>query len=96
MGDYLEVNIFVTQNNTLPAYTKVNQAKLIFYFYFTTFPRIIVWEPFKCYVTQCPGDVSFPGKKRYEGYGSTLLALRGGGGGQISREKTFRIQEFFI
>ncbi len=39
MGDYLEVNIFMTQNNMLPAYTKVNQAKLIyFYFYFTTPP----------------------------------------------------------
>ena len=42
MGDYLEVNIFVTQNNMLPAYTKVNQAKLFFYFYFMTFPRIVV------------------------------------------------------
>ena len=40
MCDYLEVNIFMTQNNMLPAYTKVNQAKLIFYFYFTTFPRV--------------------------------------------------------
>ena len=30
MCDYLEVNIFMTQNNMLPAYTKVNQAKLIF------------------------------------------------------------------
>ena len=40
MGDYLEVNIFMTQNNMLPAYTKVNQAKLIFIF---TFPRIVVW-----------------------------------------------------
>ena len=29
MCDYLEVNIFMTQNNMLPAYTKVNQAKLI-------------------------------------------------------------------
>ena len=32
MYDFLEVNIFMTQNNTLPAYTKVNQAKLIFIF----------------------------------------------------------------
>ena len=32
MGDYLELNIFMTQNNMLPAYTKVNQAKLIFIF----------------------------------------------------------------
>ena len=32
MGDYLEVNIFMTQNNMLPAYTKENQAKLIFIF----------------------------------------------------------------
>ena len=32
MCDYLEVNIFMTQNNMLPAYTKVNQAKLIFIF----------------------------------------------------------------
>ena len=28
MGDYLEVNIFMTQNNMLPAYTKENQAQL--------------------------------------------------------------------
>ena len=27
MCDYLEVNIFMTQNNMLPAYTKANQAK---------------------------------------------------------------------
>ena len=32
MGDYLEVNIFTTQNNMLPEYTKVNQEKLIFIF----------------------------------------------------------------
>ena len=32
MCDYLEVNIFTTQNNMLPAYTKVNQAKFIFIF----------------------------------------------------------------
>ncbi len=30
MCDYLEVSIFMTQNNMLPAYTKVSQAKLIF------------------------------------------------------------------
>ena len=40
MCDYLEVNIFMTQNNMLPAYTRVNQAKLIFIFTFATFPRI--------------------------------------------------------
>ena len=40
MCDYIEVNIFMTQNNMLPAYTKVNQAKLIFIFTLTTFPRI--------------------------------------------------------
>ena len=32
---------------------------------------------------------SFPRKKRYKGNGSTLLALRGGGG-KISREKAIR------
>ena len=39
MGDYLEVNIFMTQNIMLPAYTKVNQAKLIL-FLLHDFPRI--------------------------------------------------------
>ena len=32
MCDYLEVNVFMTQNNMLPAYTKVNQPKLSFIF----------------------------------------------------------------
>ena len=35
--------------------------------------------PFKCYVTQLGGGVSFHGKKRYEGVG----------GGQISRKKVY-------
>ena len=40
--DYLEVNIFMTQNNMLPAYTKVNQAKLIFIFTSRLSPVLIV------------------------------------------------------
>ena len=42
MCDYLEVNIFMTQNNMLPAYTKVNQAKLIFIFTSRLSPVLIV------------------------------------------------------
>ena len=40
MCDYLEVDIFMTQNNMLPAYTKVNQAKFIFIFTSRLSPRI--------------------------------------------------------
>ena len=39
--------------------------------------------PFKCYV----GGVSFPGKSVIKVYGSTLLALRGGGWGSNFQEK---------
>ena len=47
--------------------------------------------PFICYVTQQGAGVSaFPEKSVTKVYGSTLLALRGGGGGQISREKALR------
>ena len=42
MCDYIEVNIFMTQNNMLPAYTKVNQAKLIFIFTSRLPPVLIV------------------------------------------------------
>ena len=40
MCAYLEVNIFMTQNNMLLAYTKVNQAKKLFLLH--DFPRIVV------------------------------------------------------
>ena len=43
--------------------------------------------PFKCYVTQWGGGVSFPEKSVTNVYGATLLALRGVGGDQISRKK---------
>ena len=36
------------------------------------------------------GGVSFPGKSVTKVYGSTLLALRGVDGGQISRKKALR------
>ena len=42
MCDYLEVNIFMTQNNMLPAYAKVNQAKLIFIFTSRLSPVLIL------------------------------------------------------
>ena len=42
MCDYIEVNIFMTQNNMLPAYTKVNQAKLIFIFTSRLSPVLVV------------------------------------------------------
>ena len=42
MCDYLQVNIFMTQNNMLPAYTKVHQAKLIFIFTSRLSPVLIV------------------------------------------------------
>ena len=42
---------------------------------------------FKCYVTQWGGSASAE-KSVTKVYGSTLLALRGVDGGQISREKT--------
>ena len=55
---------------------------------------ISAYGPFKCYVTQWVGGgvggwlSAFPEKSITKVYGSTL-ALRGGGWGQISREKAF-------
>ena len=44
--------------------------------------------PFKCYVMQWPVS-DFLEKSITNVYGSTLLALRGGGGCQISKKKHF-------
>ena len=47
--------------------------------------------PFKCYVTQLGGGVSaFTEKSVTKMYGSTLLALRGGGWGSNFQEKSVR------
>ena len=47
--------------------------------------------PFKCYVTQLGvGGVSFHEKSVTKMYGSTLLALRGGGWGSNFQEKSVR------
>ena len=38
----VEVNLFMTQNNMLPVYTKVNQAKLTFIFTSRLSPVLVV------------------------------------------------------
>ena len=51
---------------------------------------ILSYEPFKCYVMQegVGGVSAFPEKSVTKVYGSTLLALRGGGWGSNFREKS--------
>ena len=52
--------------------------------------KSLLWgHSIKCYVTQGGWVAAFPEKSVTKVYGSTLLALRGGGG-KISREKAIR------
>ena len=46
--------------------------------------------PFKCYVTQGGGVSAFMEKSVTKVYGSTLLALRGGGWGSNFQENALR------
>ena len=51
----------------------------------------VVRGPFNCYITQraCGGMSVFPENSITKIYGSSLLALRGGGGFQMSRKKHY-------